>query len=190
MKHRKGTKLFSILLALCLLFSLLPSSALAATTQTTSTQVSTTDTTEDETTYLAFGSDRHAKGTNLTNILAKIVSDASDITFVGLIVDMVDNTEPYNTTTLVSEITSAGLTFVGNASSDATTIVGLAYGSHDAGVTDGAGIMLSDKTSSGVYYETDEYIIYIISYTDMTDSSKAATAVTAFKETMATKDSS
>ncbi len=184
MRDKLSVRCLSLLMALCLMFSLLPVSVLATETENT-----------DTTTYLAFGSDRHGSGTNLTSILKTIVSAVEtagdgDIDFVGLDGDMVDGTASYSTSTLISEIQAAGLTSAGGVNTEgADPVVGLAYGSHDAGVTDDAGIMLDDKTGSGLYYETDEYIVYFIGYDDMTSASSAATAAAEFTATMAEKDS-
>ncbi len=185
MRHKLSVRYVSLLMAVCLVFSLLPMSALATETDTTS-----------ETTYLAFGSDRHGNGTELTDILTTMVNAVEtagdgDIDFVGLDGDMVNNTASYSTSTLVSEIQAAGLTSAGGVNTEgADPVVGLSYGSHDAGVTDDAGIMLVDKTASGLYYETDEYIIYFIGYDDMINASDAETAAAEFTATMADKDSS
>ncbi|MCD7981639.1 MAG: hypothetical protein LUF32_04885 [Clostridiales bacterium] len=155
-----------------------------------------TETQTEETIWLTFGSDRHGNGTALTEILSAIVdtvdsTEDGSIDFVGLDGDMVDGTASYSTSTLISEIQAVGLTDAGGAAvQGATPVVGLAYGSHDAGVNDDAGIMLSEYDGSGLYYETDSYIIYIIGYDDMISVSAAATAAETFTETIADEDSS
>ena len=143
----------------------------------------------DKTHYIAVASDRHGNTSAIGNAMSGM---PDDMEYVSLNGDMVDNTNNYSSSTVLSEVNNVKTAWNNRFSSTNCSIV---YGSHDASCNDDAGIMKC-KTSSGLIFTgykegstTDvAYYVYGISYSSMTSSS--STDAAAFKSWVADKDPS
>ena len=132
-----------------------------------------------ETHYLAFASDRHSNTKAISNAMQSFQVQTE---YVGLIGDMVNNTDTYSTSTVKNEATALF--------SNAT--VQIMWGTHDKNANDNSNIMFGVTAgSSGLVYtgkNTDSsvaYYVYNIAFYDMNNYSNASTASTAFKKWIA-----
>ena len=138
-----------------------------------------------QTHYLAFASDRHGKTAAIGSAMGGM---PSTVEYVSLIGDMVDGSNQYNSSTVLSEVQGV---FTGLSASN----VSIVYGSHDTNCTDGAGILKckGDNTSDLIYtgLNTDgsvAYYVYGVAFQDMDsdDAQSTSTAATKFMNWVAT----
>lgn len=127
--------------------------------------------------YIAVASDRHQ---NTSAISAAMGSMPSCVEYVCLDGDMVDGTNSYNSSTILSEVTNV---FSSLNSSTVSIVKGY---QHDDGCSDDAGILISDSKLIYTAYNNDKSVacyVYGISYQDMyTKSSQTScTAAEEFK---------
>ncbi len=154
---KKSTKIISLLVCIAMLISMLPVSAFAATEQTD---------------YLFLATDRHGSETIIGQLLQQVEDSIGDgaLDYVGLGGDMVNDTDAYNSSTVLGEVQS-----VADHMTDAN--VDLLYAAHDEKCTDDAEIM---NYSSGLWMTLDNSYVYGVVQSDMQNASSAATAAAAF----------
>ncbi len=154
---KKSTKIISLLVCIAMLISMLPVSAFAATEQTD---------------YLFLATDRHGSETIIATLLKQVESSIGDgaLDYVGLGGDMVNDTDAYNSSTVLGEVQSV-------ADHMTAANVDILKGSHDSGCSDDAGIL---NTASGLWMTLDNSYVYGVVQSDMQNASSAATAAAAF----------
>ena len=158
-----GKRFASALLVLVMIFTFIPATAFSAFATETASAVD----------YLFMATDRHENTSVIGNLLTQMENEVGDgaIDYVGLGGDMVNNTNSYNTSTILSEVTAVA----SNLGAEAVDIVYAA--SHDVNANDDAGIM---NKESGLMYETDHAYIYGVIETDVQTANSAETAAAAF----------
>ncbi len=162
MNARKvSTRLLSFLLAFCMVFGMLPVTALTA------------DAAEDAH-YLVFATDRHttsgAVEPTVFPAVLTTIADKAGVDYVCLGGDMVDRQNEYSTATILKEAQSA----VGTL--DASTVQ-IVAGNHDEGCSDALGMFFDE---SKVIKSGDDYYVYGVTYADVNSASSAQSAAGAF----------
>ncbi len=163
MNARKvSTRLLSFLLAFCMVFGMLPVTALTA------------DAAEDAH-YLVFATDRHtttsgAVESTVFPAVLTTIADKAGVDYVCLGGDMVDRQNEYSTATILKEAQSA----VGTL--DASTVQ-IVAGNHDEGCSDALGMFFDE---SKVIKSGDDYYVYGVTYADVNSASSAQSAAGAF----------
>ena len=128
----------------------------------------------DSVDYLMLGSDRHGETTVVPALLTKMeaaIDGDNMIDYVGLLGDMVNSTNSYDTADLLEEVKQVESHLTYNE-------VDIIYAAHDKGtVTDTNGML--NKTS-GCWYTDDDFYIYGVIQDDVSSTTNASSAASTF----------